>query len=82
MSYKNIDEYLADLPIYEQQSLQDLRDIIHSTLPDCKERIAYKICVFFVNKDLVGFASQKNYKVMTYQVLLFILHLKNHYQSH
>lgn len=61
MNYKTIDEYLADLPIDEQQSLRKIRDIIHSITPDCKERIAYKICVFFVNKDLVGFASQKNH---------------------
>ena len=61
INYKTIDEYLADLPIYEKQSLQRLRDIIHLIVPNCKERIAYKICVFSEDKDLVGFASQKNY---------------------
>ena len=61
INYKTIDEYLNSLPIDEKQSLQKLRDIIHSTIPDCKERIAYKICVFSINKDLVGFASQKNH---------------------
>ena len=61
LDYSNIDEYIADLPLDEQKSLQRLRDIICSTVPNCKERIAYKICVFSVNKDLVGFASQKNY---------------------
>jgi len=55
INYKTIDEYLADLPNDEKQSLQRLKDIIHSTVPNCKVRIAYKICVFFANKDLVGF---------------------------
>jgi uncharacterized protein YdhG (YjbR/CyaY superfamily) len=61
MRDNSIDEYLADLPIAEQQALQKLREIIHSIVPKCKERIAYKICVFSVNKDLVGFASQKHF---------------------
>jgi uncharacterized protein YdhG (YjbR/CyaY superfamily) len=60
-NYKTIDEYLNDLPINEKQPLQKLRDIIHSTIHDCKERIVYKICVFYIYKDLVGFASQKNH---------------------
>jgi uncharacterized protein YdhG (YjbR/CyaY superfamily) len=30
-------------------------------VPNCQERIAYKIGVFSVNRDLVGFASHKNY---------------------
>jgi uncharacterized protein YdhG (YjbR/CyaY superfamily) len=61
INYITIDEYLNGLSIDEKQSLQKLRDIIHSTIPDCKERIAIKICVFSINKDLVGFASQKNH---------------------
>ena len=58
INYSTIDEYIAALPIDEQQALQRLRDIIHSTIPNCKERIVYKICVISLNKDLVGFASQ------------------------
>ena len=81
INYKTIDEYLNGLPIDEKQSLLKLRDIINSTIPDCKERISYKICVFSINKDLVGFASQKNCTDIMCLVLLFILHLKNLYQS-
>jgi uncharacterized protein YdhG (YjbR/CyaY superfamily) len=56
-----VDEYLADLPQNKKKTLQKIRSIIYSTIPEAKERIAYKICVFSVKKDLVGFASQKNY---------------------
>ena len=56
-----IDEYLEVLPKDEKKELQRLRDIIQSTVPDIKERISYKICVFSVKRDLVGFASQKNH---------------------
>jgi len=56
-----IDEYLSALPKDEKNELQRLRNIILSTIPDIKERISYKICVFSVKKDLVDFASQKNH---------------------
>ena len=56
-----VDEYLTNLPQDEREELQRIRDIIFSTIPESKERIAYKICVFSINKDLVGFASQKNH---------------------
>jgi len=56
-----IDEYLEVLPKDEKNELQKIRNIILSTVPNIKERISYKICVFSINKDLVGFASQKNH---------------------
>lgn len=56
-----VDEYLFLLPKDEKEELQRIRKIILSTIPEAKGRIAYKICVFSVNKDLVGFASQKNH---------------------
>jgi uncharacterized protein YdhG (YjbR/CyaY superfamily) len=49
------------LPNDEKTELQRIRDIILSTIPDINERISYKICVFSVKKDLIGFASQKNH---------------------
>jgi len=60
-NYFTIDEYLADLPKDERQALQRLREIIHRIVPGCTERIAYKICVISYQKDLVGFAAQKNF---------------------
>ena len=56
-----IDEYLSVLSGYERNELQRIRNIIKSIIPDINERISYKICVFSVKKDLVGFASQKNH---------------------
>ena len=57
----DIDEYLAVLPQDVKNELQRIRDIILSTIPNVKERIAYKICVFSIKKDLVGFAAYKDY---------------------
>ena len=56
-----IDEYLAALPQDVKTELQRIRTTISSTVPGVKERIAYHVCVFSAKKDLVGFASQKNY---------------------
>jgi len=56
-----VDEYLDKLPQEEKDELQRIRKIVLSTKPKIKERIAYKICVFSFKKDLVGFASQKDF---------------------
>jgi uncharacterized protein YdhG (YjbR/CyaY superfamily) len=56
-----VDEYLAELSQDEKDALQRIRSIISSTIPESQERIAYKICVFSVKKDLVGFAAQKDF---------------------
>jgi uncharacterized protein YdhG (YjbR/CyaY superfamily) len=56
-----VDEYLEKLPVNEKKELQRIRSIIFETIPEIKEKIAYKICVFSLNRDLVGFASQKNH---------------------
>ena len=56
-----MEEYLANLPQAEKIELQRIRTIIKLTIPESKERIAYKICVFSIKKDLVGFSSQKNH---------------------
>jgi uncharacterized protein YdhG (YjbR/CyaY superfamily) len=57
----NVYEYLNNLPQEEKDLLQRIRKIILSTNPEITERIAYKICVFSFKKDLVGFASQKDF---------------------
>jgi len=56
-----VDEYLANLPSEKRQALQRIRKIIAETIPDSLQRIAYKICVVSVDKDMVGYASQKNH---------------------
>ena len=56
-----VDNYINNLPSDRKMALQTIRKIIFSTVPDCHERIAYKIIVFSLHKDLVGLASQPNF---------------------
>ena len=56
-----VDEYLAALPLEERAELQRIRGIIKATVPDCKERIAYRICVFSLRRDMVGLACHKHF---------------------
>lgn len=56
-----VDEYLVVLTDDVREELQRVRSIILKKLPECRERIAYKIIVFSLKKDLVGIASQKNH---------------------
>jgi uncharacterized protein YdhG (YjbR/CyaY superfamily) len=49
-----VEEYISALPNDIKKELQKIRDFIFSIVPEVKERIAYKICVFSVKKDLVG----------------------------
>jgi uncharacterized protein YdhG (YjbR/CyaY superfamily) len=58
---ESVDEYLNCLPTDIREALQRVREIILKTVPECRERIAYKICVYSLKRDVVGFASQKNY---------------------
>lgn len=56
-----MDDYLAGLPEDVRMALQNLRDIIKAAVPDARERIAYKIPVYSLKRDLVGFAAQKRH---------------------
>jgi uncharacterized protein YdhG (YjbR/CyaY superfamily) len=56
-----VDEYLSSLPDDEKKELHRTRRIISMTIPEIKERIAHKICVFALEKNLVGFAAQKRH---------------------
>ena len=54
-----VDAYLAALPDAERTTLEDLRGLIKSALPDVQERISYGTTVIFaVKRDLVGFVAQ------------------------
>jgi uncharacterized protein YdhG (YjbR/CyaY superfamily) len=55
-----VDEYLAQLPKDVRDALQNLRQIIRSVAPESKERIAYRIPVVRLRRDLVGFSAQRN----------------------
>ena len=56
-----VDEYLAQLPSDVRDSLEQLRGLIKFTVPEAKERIAYRIPVFSLKRDLVGFAAYRDY---------------------
>ncbi|MBD0293284.1 MAG: DUF1801 domain-containing protein [Jiangellaceae bacterium] len=57
-----VDQYLAGLPAEERKTLEELRQLIKSTVPGARERISYGTSVIFaLDRDLVGFVSQPNH---------------------
>ena len=57
-----VDSYLAELPDQERETLEALRQIIKTSVPDVQERISYGGAVIFaVRRDLIGFAAQENH---------------------
>jgi uncharacterized protein YdhG (YjbR/CyaY superfamily) len=55
-----VDEYLSILPDDVHKELQKLRHTIKSIAPEAEERIAYRIPIFRLQRDLVGFSAQRN----------------------
>ncbi|AIF83204.1 hypothetical protein NTE_01131 [Candidatus Nitrososphaera evergladensis SR1] len=55
-----VDEYLATLPGDVRDALEKLRRTIKSIVPGAEERIAYRIPIFRLERDLVGFSAQRN----------------------
>lgn len=53
-----VDEYLATVPNDVRKVLQKLRHTIKSIAPEAEERIAYRIPIFRLKRDLVGFSAQ------------------------
>jgi uncharacterized protein YdhG (YjbR/CyaY superfamily) len=60
-SPEEVDGYLSKLPEDHRSLLEDLRSIIHETVPDVKERVSYRIPIFRTEKDLVGISSSKDH---------------------
>ena len=59
---KTIDEYLYPFPENVQLALNDLRQHIHTQVPDLQETIAYMVPVFkYKGHSLVGFAAFKKH---------------------
>ena len=57
-----VDAYLAGLPEASRSVLEELRQLIRSTVPGVRERISYGTSVIFALKyDLVGFVAQPNH---------------------
>jgi uncharacterized protein YdhG (YjbR/CyaY superfamily) len=54
-----VDLHLAGLPADRRAALEDLQQLIRSTVPGVRERISYGTSVIFALKyDLVGFVAQ------------------------
>lgn len=63
--FKSIDEYINACPAQSQSYLRQIRKIIHSLVPDAKEKISYQIACFELNgKNLVHFAGWKSHVSM------------------
>ena len=57
-----VDEYLAGLSPDRRAVLEELRQLIKSTVPGVRERISYGTSVIFaLDGDLVGFVAQPNH---------------------
>ena len=60
-TYKTIDEYILQFSPEIQEKLQLLRNVINETAPDSIEKISWQMPTFYLNGNLVHFASHKNH---------------------
>jgi uncharacterized protein YdhG (YjbR/CyaY superfamily) len=61
-TFKNIDEYILLFPMEVQEKLLELRQAIHSQIPDLEEYIGYQMPAFrYKGKPLVYFAGYKKH---------------------
>ena len=61
-NFQSIDEYIAACPPESQNYLQQIRKLIHSLVPDAKEKISYQMAAFERNgKNLIHFAGWKQH---------------------
>ena len=61
-NFQSIDEYIAACPPESQKYLQQIRKLIHTLVPDAKEKISYQIAAFERNgKNLIHFAGWKQH---------------------
>lgn len=60
-SIHSIDEYIAQFSSNDQNKLQELREIIQTAAPKAEEKISWNMPTFFLKKNLVHFAMQKNH---------------------
>ena len=58
---KNVDEYIAQAPEEAQEKLQELREVIKTTVPEAEERISYGMPYYYYKGRLVYFQLWKNH---------------------
>ena len=60
--FQSFDEYIAACPPNSQSYLQQIRKLIHSLVPEAKEKISYQIACFELNgRNLIHFAGWKKH---------------------
>jgi len=71
---KNTDEYLQDLPEWQQANLSLFRDLVHKVSPDIIEEIKWGVPVFLLGKRLAfamsAFKEHTKYNFITNGALL------------
>ena len=61
-NFQSIDEYIAACPPESQKYLRAIRKLIHTLVPDAKEKISYQMAAFERNgKNLIHFAGWKQH---------------------
>jgi uncharacterized protein YdhG (YjbR/CyaY superfamily) len=61
-NFQSIDEYIAACPPDSQSYLRKIRKLIHSLVPDAKEKISYQMAAFERSgKNLIHFAGWKRH---------------------
>lgn len=61
VAYKSIDEYISQFPPEIQEILQTLRKVIKEAAPEAEEKISYQMPAFYLQGNLVYFATHKNH---------------------
>ena len=61
-NFQSIDEYISACPPESQSYLRQIRKLIHTLVPDAKEKISYQMAAFERNgKNLIHFAGWKKH---------------------
>lgn len=60
-TFTNFDEYIALQEEKYRPRLQEIREFIHSVVPQAVEKISYQICCFELDGLLVGFGAIRNH---------------------
>lgn len=55
--FRSIDEYISTFPKDVQARLEEIRQIIHSAVPEAKEVISYQIPCFNLNGPILYFSA-------------------------
>jgi uncharacterized protein YdhG (YjbR/CyaY superfamily) len=56
-----IDDYILQQDENVQPALREIREIIHSAIPDAEERISWSMPTFWKGKNIIHFAASKKH---------------------